>query len=216
MKKKGSKKKKNNSVHSSKKVKRFFFFNNKVAPMVFIAGVLVFALFLFFFNSSTGGVISGNAITLTTSPPQFILTITDFLNLGAIWKDILISLIVLVILYAGLYDILELTSIFSNPWVMHIIAGGLALIACLTSLVYTIVTFALQVASSIGAFGIAIEVIMAVVVFIGLSFGSSKIALWAAKRKAQQAMIKTSVAAGDVAAGIRGMRTIEKEFKKKE
>jgi hypothetical protein len=215
MKKTRGKKKK---INSSKKVNNFFIFKSKVAPvaLVSIAVIVLSILVLLVFNHPTGNTISGDAtLSLTDSPPQVILNFTNFLNLGNTWRDLILSVVVLLIIFAGLFDIIQLTSLFTNQWVMYIIAGGLSLIACLTSAVYNIVTFFLQVAAGAGAIGIAVEVIIAVIIFIGLSFGSTRIAMWAAKRQAQKAMIQTRVAAGDAAAAVRGLRDIETEFKRK-
>ena len=211
MKKTRGKKKK---VTLFKRIKKFFIFKNKV-PVILIIALLALAVLLIFFNNSTGNTITGDAtFSINDSPPQIILTISDFLNLGTTWKELIISIIVLVIIFAGLFDMLQLTSIFTNNWVLYVIAGGLSIIACLTTVVRAISTFAIQVASGMGAIGIAIEVIIAVVIFIGLSFGSTRIALWAAKRHAQKAMVQTTKAAGDTAAAISGLRRIETEFKK--
>jgi hypothetical protein len=218
MKKTRGKKKKVSS--SPKKIKRFFLFNNKVTPIALIVALLTLAVLLIFFNNSTGNSISGRGVdavfSLTGSPPQFVLSITDFLNLGSTWKEIIISLVVLVIIFAGVFDILELTSLFNNSWVLYVISGGLAVIACLTEGVYNIVNFALRFAAGAGAIGVAVEIVIAIAMFIGLSFGSNFIARWAAKRKGQKEYIKAITSSDEAGAAIKGLRHIQKEFKRKE
>jgi len=238
MKKMRGKKKKVSA--SPKKVKKSFFIDNKVSIISLILIVLSLAVLLVFNLGSTGNSITGNAginnhidsggvlgstdssssgsssFSITDSPPQIVLSFSNFLNLGSTWRELIISLVVLVIIFAGLYDIIELTSIFSNQWVMYILAGGFAIIFCLTSVVYGIVTRVISIAATVGAAGIVIELIVAVVLFIGLSFGNTFIAKFIAKRKGQKSLIQTITSADEAKNAIRGLREIQREFKSKE
>jgi len=134
-----------------------------------------------------------NLISATTFE-QFI---TD--NLGFFGDDlhsILISLIVSLIIFAGIYDILELISILENKWVKIVIASGLGLIAVILQWPVKIAAFIMGFGATFGAIGIALEIVMVTMIFIGLVFGGAWAARLAAKRKAAKAIAKGELFAG--------------------
>lgn len=147
---------------------------------------------------------------------SFMQWVTEFLGLGGTFKEIIIGFIIFAILFAGLYDILELVSIFDQKWVKIVIAGGLGIIAAMTGLINRFSIFMLTFAAGFGTIGIVLEIIIAIVIFIGLSFGSNFIAKWAAKRKGQKEYIKAIGSSSQAGAAIKGLRHIQKEFRRKE
>ena len=209
-------------VIPSKKVNNFFIFKNKVAPIVLIIALLALTIFLSFVttgnavNNSNGNVISGNAVgsSLDNPAPVWITNVTNFLGIGDTWKQVIIGIIIMLIIFAGFYDILELTSIFSNSWVITLIAAGLAIILALVDVVRQIATLLFTFAATLGAIGIFLEIVVCIIIFIGLTFGGSRIALWAAKRKGQKELIKGIKSADEAGAAISGLRRIQKRFKK--
>ncbi len=217
MKKKGNKKK----VSSSRRKKKFFLFNNKVAPIVIIAVValLVLAILLSLFGPTgnvAGNVSSGSnasANPVNNPAPTIVINLTRWLNIGTSWKDIIIGFIVLAIIFAMLFDILTLTSIFSG-WVAGIIAGGLAVIAALTDIIRNITIWFATVFAGLGVAAGFIEIGIALVIFVGLAFGSSRIAIWAAKRRAQAIHIRAIKKSAEVSGAITGLKAIWEQLKK--
>ena len=112
------------------------------------------------------------------------------LQLDGTWQSIIMLIVVLAILLAGFYDMLALISIFDNDWVKWVIAIGMAVIASITGLVRGIAVRLIQFAATFGAIGLFLEVIIVVVVWVGLSMGSTKIAKFAMKRKMLKEKIK--------------------------
>jgi hypothetical protein len=146
---------------------------------------------------------------------QIIIEISDSFNLGSFWKEIIISLIVLLIIGAGIYNILELTSLFDIVWVKIIIAAGLGIISALTGWVSSFSVWALELAAAMGTIGIVLEIIIAIAIFIGLIFGSNWVARFAAKRKGQVAEIKAIKSSDEASAAITGLRRLQRNFEKK-
>lgn len=145
----------------------------------------------------------------------FMQWITNFLGLGGTIKEIIIGIIVFAILFAGIYNILELTSLFDIKWVKILISAGLGVIAALTGLINRFSIFMLSFAAGLGTLGVVLEIIVAIVIFIGLSFGSNKIARWAAKRKGQKEEIAAITSADEAAAAMIGLRRFQKRSTKK-
>ena len=112
------------------------------------------------------------------------------------WQSAVIGLIVMLIIAAGLYDILELVGIFENIAVKLIISIGLGAIAGISGAIAAIIVYMANLVSTMGAIGIFLEVGVAIIIFIGLSFGSSAAANFAAKRKAAKASAKGIELAG--------------------
>lgn len=208
-------------INSSNKKKRSL---EEKFPLIAL-GIIAFiciTLMLAAIGKPTGNIISENTISMTgnvfldEAPPETVSNIWDALNLvGNTWKDVIISVIVLLILFVGIYDLLELTTIFSNWWVILIISAGMSIIAALTNIIRNITYGLISFAAGFGALGIAIEIIISIIIFIGLSVGSNWIAKWAAKRKGQKEYIKSIKSSSEAGAAIRGLREIQQEFKRK-
>jgi hypothetical protein len=157
-----------------------------------------------------------DSLPLSSSLPDWLIPISNALNLGDTWNLFIISLIILVIIIAGLYDILTLTSIFQEGKVNLLISIGLSIIFLLTGLVNGITIRMVKFVAGFGAFAIWVEIIAAIVIFIGLSVGSTFISKWAAKKYGNLQIVKAVKGGGEAAAAIKGLRTIQKEFKSNE
>jgi hypothetical protein len=59
-----------------------------------------------------------------------------------------------------------------------------------------------------------LEIIVSIVIFIGLIFGNTWMAKFAAKRKGQKEYIKAIGSSSQAGAAIKGLREIQKEFRK--
>ena len=214
MKKKGSKKK----VNSSKKKRKFFSFftKNKVAPVVlaFVFLALVILLPFFTTGNAVNTSISGHASFLDNPVSINIPGALSWLEIGGSWREIIVYIIVLAIIFVMLLDMLTLVSIFSN-WVSLVIAIGFSIIAALTNVIRQISIWVITIAAGAGIAGGFIEIIISIVIFVGLAFGSSKIAIFAAKRKAQREEIKAIKGAGKAGAAISGLKMIQEKFKHK-
>jgi hypothetical protein len=195
-------------------------FNTKRFAFVLFFALLVFNLFgNLNIVSAAGG--NGGDTTYNIYSDQVVNTdtgvgkILGFLNLTGTWREIVLGFLILLIIFAAMYDILQLVSIFQSRWVILLIAFAIALAAALTNFVHKIAVWFATIAAGLGTVAIFIEIIVCIVIFIGLSLGSTSIAKWAAKRKAQIETIKAMHGAGETKAAIRGMREIQEEFKRK-
>lgn len=141
--------------------------------------------------------------------------ILGFLNLTGTWREIILGFLILLIIFAAMYDILQLISIFQSRWVVLLIAFAIALAAALTNFVHKMAVLLTQILAGLGAAAIFIEILVCIIIFVGLSFGSTWIGKWAAKRKGNVEEIKSIKSAGQAKAAIRGMREIQEEFRRK-
>jgi hypothetical protein len=112
------------------------------------------------------------------------------------WQSAVIGLIVMLIIAAGIYDILELIGIFENTIVKLIISIGIGAITGISGGITAIIVYMAGIVANMGAIGIFLEVGVAIIIFIGLSFGSSAAANFSAKRKAAKAQAKGIELAG--------------------
>ena len=216
MKKRGSKKK----VNSSKRKKRFFFFGKNtttfVLAFVFLALVILLPLFTTgnAVNSTITGQVSNNLIDKPVTGNW--LNAIQWLGLPEplTWKELIIYLVTLLIIFVMLFDILSITSIFS-PWASGVIAGGMAIVASLIGFIRIITTWFITIGATMGVAAGFLEIGIAIVIFVGLAFGSSKIALFAAKRKAQKEIVAGIKGAGEAEGAITGLRRIQRRFRKK-
>lgn len=192
----------------------------------FLLSVLLFAIAvvgLFIINQPVSQEqFSGNAELASANFPTsqevwdgiktFLTTNLSFL--GNDLTEIFISLIIVLIIFAAVYDMLELTSIFQNDWTQRLIAIGIALIAVILKWPLVITRWGLDFAAYLGVFGILYEIIIAIVIFIGLMFGNTWLAKFAVKRKGQVEQIKAIKGANQASAAITALRTLDKNFRK--
>ena len=132
-------------------------------------------------------------------------------NFGEKTSDIIVSIIVTLIIFAGLYDILELLSIFQLPWVKYVIAGGITIIGVIYKLPIYITSWGASIVVSLGAIGIILEILVVIVIFIGLIFGGNWAGKFAAKREAQIGKIKALKRAGRINAGATVLEGVSEE-----
>lgn len=213
MKKKGNKRRVNSS--KKRKIKSFSFFDNRIAPIILTFVFLALMISLSFFTTgyaiSSGGV---DARSFLDRPASLKFpNAMRWLDIGNTWRDVIVYFIVLAIIFVMLLDMLLLTSIFSG-WVSGVVAAGISIIAVLTNIIRQISIWLITLTAGLGALGGFIEIIIAIVVFIGLALGSPKIALWAARRRAQKEEIKAIKGSGQAGAAIAGLKMIQREFKK--
>ncbi|MEK6917541.1 MAG: hypothetical protein AABW51_01195 [Nanoarchaeota archaeon] len=129
---------------------------------------------------------------------------------GADRQQIILTLIVIVILFAVLYDItMFMPFITSNP-VRYIVAGGLTLAAVITGGMYKIYNAVLVVVASFGAAGVFIAIFVSIAIFIGLMVGNTFLAKWAAKIKGQQEELKAIKNANEAGATIQALRALKR------
>lgn len=136
-------------------------------------------------------------------------------NFGEKTSDVIVSIIVTLIIFAGLYDMLELLSIFQLQWVKYVIAGGITIIGVIYKVPIYITSVGASYVASLGAIGIILEILIVIILFIGLIIGGTWAGRFAAKRQGQLAIIQTLKTSGNVKAAIAGLKDIEEEFKKK-
>ena len=216
MKKKGSKKK----VNSSKKKRKFFSFftKNKVAPVVLAFVFLALVILLPFFttgnavNSTVTGKASDNLIEGPVTGGW--LNAVKWLNLPEplSWKELIVFIITLAIMFAIILDILLLVSLFSG-WVCYIIAAGMSIIGSLIGVIRIISTWFITIGATVGIAAGFLEIIVSIVIFIGLIFANPKITEFAERRKASKERAKAIRGSGKVGAAITGLKEIQRRLK---
>jgi hypothetical protein len=216
---------------SSKSLRKNNVISNLEKNKVFKYGIIVIALLIaaLLISSvvnSTGKVITGNIPAGTESlldqpVPDIGKMILTFLNgVGSNgftevtdWKDLIVLVIVFAIILVAIYDILSLLALFYNDWVNWTIAIGLAIIAALTGFIRQAATFLFQTGAGLFAFATGLEIVVVAILFIGLIFGSTWIAKFAAKRKGQREYIRSIGGSHSAEAGIRGLKALDREFR---
>src|SRR3989344_1636881 len=136
------------------------------------------------------------------------LTINKF---GDKPSDVIVSLIITLVIFAGLYDILELISIFQLTWVKLVIAGCITLIGVIYQVPLFIMVWGGTIAASLGAFGIILEILVSIVIFIFLIIGNNWFAKFAARRKGAVEEIKAIKSADQAAAAITGLKRFQRK-----
>lgn len=141
------------------------------------------------------------AADLSVDSSEWYSPALEFIGLGFdSWEMVVVGMMVILIIAAGLYDILALVGLFEDKYVKLIIAAGLGIIAGLLGLVKTIVVYVAGAAATLGAFAIFLEVGIALVIFIGLSIGGKWASKFSAKREAAKAEAQGEKLAGRIKA----------------
>jgi presenilin-like A22 family membrane protease len=138
--------------------------------------------------------------------------ILGFLNLTGTWRQIILGLLILLIVFAAMYDILLLLSIFPSRWVKILLAAAIAIAAALTNIIHKIAVWFATVAAGLGVAAIFIEIVICIVIFVGLSFGSNWFAKFAARRKAAVAEATAIEGSGRAKAAITGLENVQEGF----
>ncbi|MEM1577448.1 MAG: hypothetical protein QXM27_00275 [Candidatus Pacearchaeota archaeon] len=105
-----------------------------------------------------------------------------FTELTTVGHVIIFVLLFLIFMFAFV-DILTLTAPFFSRRTVYIISFGLSLLIALSRGLIAIARFLLSLASTMGVVAVVSEIIAAFVIFILLSWGSTKAYLWAMRRK---------------------------------
>jgi len=92
--------------------------------------------------------------------------LVNWLGFGETWALVLASLMVMLILVSGIYDILYGFSAFSNKTVIFIIALGVSVIVGLSGAIRAIAITIFGLVGGLGAISIAIGIIIPLVIFI--------------------------------------------------
>jgi len=141
----------------------------------------------------------GDTASVTVDQGTWYFEALKFIGLGFDnWQEIVVGIITFMIIAAGIYDMLQLVSIFDNTYVKLIMAIGIGMIAGIFGLIRMFVMYMGALVATLGAFGIFLEIGITIVIFIGLSFGSMFMAKFAAKRKAAKKLAQGTVNAAEV------------------
>jgi len=136
----------------------------------------------------------------------------DDLSLGNTYKDLIIAFLVLLILFAGLYDLLTFLSSGLSEWVHILIAAAISIISALSGVVTFIVVWAVQFAGKLATWGIIIEIIICIIIFVLLSFGNTWAAKLAIKRNGFIAAVKSAKGANAIENAILALNHVNDAF----
>lgn len=135
-------------------------------------------------------------------------------KLGSDQKTIILGIIIIAIIFAGMFDILTLVPFFTTPWVKYLIAAGISIAAILLEWPAAISYWGLGLAASFGAAGIFLVIILAVVIFVIAAFAGSKVKIMAARRKAIEDEAAIMRESGNIVGAGRLLRDFGSEIKK--
>jgi len=159
--------------------------------------------------------VSGKDVLNGEMPPEVLALVTWLTgDDGTHWKDLIISVLVLLIIFAGLYDILTLLSIFPSPWVHIVLAAAISVIAALADGVSGITVWMLKIMGPATTLAIIIEIAVCIGLFILLSIGNNWAARFALKRKMQVRALQSAEGADKAATAIENLAKMEKAFVK--
>ena len=99
----------------------------------------------------------------------------DFFGFRGNWTFVVVQIIVAMIIAAALYDILGLTA-FESKAVKFLISIGVALITSMVGGIMALAAVAFSIAGGVAAIGVSLVIIMAVVAFVLIHFGTSTLA----------------------------------------
>ena len=157
----------------------------KVLCVVFLFAVLIsFAVPVM--AADTKLVDSGGVNGVITEP-EWLVKVLSFFGFGTTWADMIVSLAVLVLIFAAAFDVLTFTA-FETKWVKYVISVAIALVASVSGATQAVGAFALRVAGGGVALATTIVIIVAVIFFVIGSFFKGKI--MGAKYKAKSEEVK--------------------------
>lgn len=159
--------------------------------------------------------VEGGLVSAAYNPDTWYGAAFDFFGIdGDNFQEVILAIIVVAIIYAGIFDILKLLSIFHSRWVKVIISLGIAIAAGMTGMVIGIVGWSLKLVGTLGAIGILLEIIAAIVIFVGLSWGQDWAQMWATKRAAKAAEAGGEMAAAGARIAIKLAKATKNESEK--
>jgi hypothetical protein len=128
------------------------------------------------------------------------------------WRETILFLIVLVIMFAVIYDITMFFPFISSPWVRYVIAGGLTVAVLVLGWVQWLSDYALTWAAGLGAFTVFFLIIGGFVMLIALASGHNLIMRWATRVRMGMEAMRADRAAHETAQTIRSLREIHDEL----
>ena len=133
--------------------------------------------------------------------PKWLVDIINFFGLGETWSRFIVSIAVLVMIFAAAYDILAFTA-FESRWVKGMIAGGIAVVAAVSRGVTALgaLLMALTGGSIVLATFIAIGI--AIVFFIIATFFKGRMKAFKYKQDAIEAEGAYALAAAGTAGNV--------------
>ncbi|MFA5071406.1 MAG: hypothetical protein WC511_03515 [Candidatus Pacearchaeota archaeon] len=185
--------------------------NKKSLSLILLS--LVFVSSLMFVSALNGGTSSPSTF-LSEAVPWSKTFLTQLFRLGDTWNEFIIGIIILAIMIAALYDILALTSVFQGNAVKIIISVGLGLVFAITGMVNGFSIWMIEFAAGFGAGIIWLEIIAALIAFVGIIWGGGPIQRWAARRKSQFDYSQAIEAGGKIRGGIKILADVTKEAEK--
>jgi len=122
----------------------------------------------------------------TITEPTWLVAIINFFGFGETWSTVIVSLAVLLMIFAATFDVLSFTA-FETPWVKYLIAIGISLVAAVSRGVTVIVVALMGVAA--GSVGIAttLAIIVAAAFFFVGSFFKSRMKAHGYRQTAREA-----------------------------
>jgi hypothetical protein len=118
--------------------------------------------------------------------PQWLVSFVNFMGFGETWSSLVISLAVLVMIFAAAFDILAFTA-FESKWVKYLIAGGIAVVVSVARGITLLTATLMSIAGGSVAIATTIAIIMAVVFFVIGTFFKGKVKALKYKQKAEAA-----------------------------
>lgn len=118
--------------------------------------------------------------------PKWLLSFVNFMGFGETWSTLIISLAVLVMIFAAAFDILAFSA-FESRWVKYLIAGGIAVVVSVSRGVTLITATLMSIAGGSVAIAVVIAIVMAVVFFLIGTFFKGRLKSMKLKQKAQEA-----------------------------
>ena len=189
-------------------------------------GSILLAIFIFwagsrlasFLASSSSPLINiGSAATSTPiNAPTWMASFLDVV-LGissgtATWEGLIIRLAIFIIIVFAMADLIEMFSSFTTT-TSWIIALGLGMIAGVSKAIAFIAGL-MAVTAQIGAIGIMIIILSAIIAAVTLNLGLGGVARkWRLQRQVEMAQTKSSMGAGEVTGAIKGLKEVNTAFK---
>ncbi|MFH1802869.1 MAG: hypothetical protein ABH864_05485 [archaeon] len=118
--------------------------------------------------------------------PEWVVAVIKFLGLGRTWAMFIVSIAVLLMVFAATYDILAFTA-FSTDWVKYLIAAGVALVVAVTRGVTVLAGLLMTLVGGSIIIGTFVSVILAVILFVISGWFKGKAIKWKAHADAEKA-----------------------------
>jgi len=118
--------------------------------------------------------------------PTWLLGTMEFFDWGITWADLIVSLAILMMLFAAVYDILSFTA-FEKEWVKYLIAIGVALITSVVGLSKTVAVFVMGLIGNSVILGTGLIIGIALLFFVLGSIAKGRMKVFQAKREAMKA-----------------------------